>query len=258
MIGDRPIERRKLYEQVEDRLRDLIVSGQLKPGDRLPSEHELMERFGVGRPAVREALLTLERQGFLRLRSGSPAEVTRPSPAVVLRELTTSVRSFMADQAGMRNLQAARQLIECAIVREVARTRTAKDVARIGDALAVQEASLGNDVAFENADVAFHAAIVRSLNNPIFESTQLALSTWLLDQRRTTLKRRGRDRLALDEHRAVFKAIENGKPEEAEAAMTFHLERTVAFYWAAVEEKGKREQPCVVSVRNTNTANGEG
>lgn len=130
MIGDRPIERRKLYEQVEDRLRDLIVSGQLKPGDCLPSEHELMERFGVGRPAVREALLTLERQGFLRLRSGSPAEVTRPSPAVVLRELTTSVRSFMADQAGMRNLQAARQLIECAIVREVARTRTAKDVAR--------------------------------------------------------------------------------------------------------------------------------
>lgn len=89
MIGQQRIQRRKLYEEVEHQLRELIVSGSLKPGDRLPSEHELMERYGVGRPAVREALLTLERQGFLRLRSGSPAVVTRPSPAIILLELMT-------------------------------------------------------------------------------------------------------------------------------------------------------------------------
>lgn len=239
MIGQQPIQRRKLYEQVEDRLRDWIVGGTLKPGDRLPSEHDLMERFGVGRPAVREALLTLERQGFLRLRSGSPAEVTRPSPSAVLQELTTSVRSFMADQAGMRNLQAARQLIECAIAREVARVRTAEDVEGMAAALAAHEASLGDPVRFESADVAFHASIVRSISNPIFESTHVALSSWLLDQRRTTLMLPGRDESTLDEHRAVFDAIQKGDPDAAEAAMANHLERTVDYYWTAVGQRGE-------------------
>lgn len=237
MPTQQPIQRRKLYEQVEDRLRDWIVGGRLKPGDRLPSEHEMMERFGVGRPAVREALLALQRQGFLRLRSGSPAEVTRPSPAAVIRELTTSVRSFMSDQAGMRDLQAARQLIECAIAREVARTRTSDDLERLAIALAMQEEARGDLVRFESADVAFHASIVRSLSNPIFESTHQALAAWLLDQRRTTLTLPGRERSTLDEHRAVLEAIRQGDPDAAEAAMAHHLERTVDHYWEAVHEK---------------------
>lgn len=54
-----PIKRRKLSHEVRDRLLDMIQTGELKEGDKMPSEHDLMERYGVGRPAVREALQAL-------------------------------------------------------------------------------------------------------------------------------------------------------------------------------------------------------
>lgn len=62
-MSTQPIIRRKLADEVRDRLLALIRGGELRPGDRLPSERDLMERFGVGRPAVREALQSLARRG---------------------------------------------------------------------------------------------------------------------------------------------------------------------------------------------------
>ena len=68
------IIRRKLSDQVLDRLRDMILSGEVKPGDPLPSERSLMERFGVGRPAVREALQALHQNGLITtLMANAPA-----------------------------------------------------------------------------------------------------------------------------------------------------------------------------------------
>ncbi len=123
-----------------------------------------MEDFGVGRPSVREALLTLERSGFVQLRSGSPAIVTRPTADRFIEEMTSSVRSFMSDDQGIRDLQAARQLVECAVARQTARMRTDADVARIRAAFEAQVAG-GDDIpVFEERDVTFHAAI--AANDP--------------------------------------------------------------------------------------------
>src|SRR4051812_18278793 len=98
----------------------MILGGTLQPGDTLPSERQLMEMFGVGRPAVREALLSLEHAGILRLRGGSPAVVTRVTLHKVLSGLALPVRSFMSDPDGIRELQGARKIVECAIVRHAA------------------------------------------------------------------------------------------------------------------------------------------
>ena len=62
-----PIIRRKLSHEIVDRLLNMFHRGELKEGDKMPSEHELMERYGVGRPAVREALLTLENIGLISI-----------------------------------------------------------------------------------------------------------------------------------------------------------------------------------------------
>ncbi len=61
MAGTTSIPRRKLYHEVVDRLMQRIQSGEIRPGDQLPPERELMDYYGVGRPAVREALQALER-----------------------------------------------------------------------------------------------------------------------------------------------------------------------------------------------------
>lgn len=80
------IVRLKLSEQVLERLRDMIRSGALRPGDSVPSERELMERFGVGRPAVREALQALHTQGLITISHGERSRVNELSANMVLEQ----------------------------------------------------------------------------------------------------------------------------------------------------------------------------
>lgn len=214
----------------------MILGGTFQPGDTLPSERQLMEMFGVGRPAVREALLSLERAGILRLRSGSPAVVTRVSPHKILSGLSVPVRSFMRDAEGVRELQGARKIVECAIARHAALHRSSDDLARIGQALDANAAALVDLPTFERTDIDFHAEIVRTVGNRIFEATLLALSDWLLEQRSTTLKMAGQPERALEFHSDIFRAIEAADPDAAERAMAAHMDQTVEVYWKAVAQ----------------------
>lgn len=224
----------KVHKLIEHELAEMILDGKFQLGETLPSERQMMETFGVGRPAVREALLSLERAGLLRLRSGSPAVVTRVSPKTVLSGLTIPVRSFMSETAGIRELQDARQLIECAIARRVALQRTESDLTRMRRALQANADALGNIPEFERTDIEFHAEIVRTAHNRVFEGTVNALHDWLLEQRQTTLGTPGQPQKALDFHIAIFKAIEQGDPDAADRAMKVHMEQTVEVYWQAV------------------------
>jgi GntR family transcriptional repressor for pyruvate dehydrogenase complex len=212
----------------------MILGGTYQPGDTLPSERQLMESFGVGRPSVREALLSLERAGIVRLRSGSPAVVTRVSPDKVLSGLALPVRSFMRDAGGIRELQVARKIVECAIARHAAVHRSADDLVRIRTALDANAAALTDLPLFERTDVDFHAEIVRSVRNRIFEASLLALNDWLLEQRQTTLKMPGQREKALAFHMDILNAIELGDPNAAERAMAAHMDQTMDVYWKAV------------------------
>jgi GntR family transcriptional regulator, sialic acid-inducible nan operon repressor len=226
----------KIHEQIGHQLEVMILNGTYQPGDTLPSERQLMEAFGVGRPAVREALLSLERAGIVRLRSGSPAVVTRVSPQKVLSGLALSVRSFMSDEAGIRELQAARKIVECAIARHAALHRTNESLTQIRQALDANAAAIEDLPLFERTDVDFHAEIVRTVGNRIFEATLLALSDWLLEQRQTTLKMPGQRERALAFHVGIFEAIEQGDPDAAEWAMAAHMDQTVDVYWKAIAQ----------------------
>ena len=223
----------KVHKQIERDLEQVILEGTYLPGDTLPSERQLMEKFGVGRPAVREALLSLERAGVVRLRSGTPAVVTRISPQNVLSALSIPVRAFMNDAAGIRQLQDARTLVECAMARHAAAHRTKTDLANIRRALDANARALGDLPLFERTDVEFHAAIVRTVGNRLFEATLLALGDWLLEQRQTTLKTPGQPKKALAFHGAIFEAIESADPDAAERAMQVHMDQTIDVYWKA-------------------------
>jgi GntR family transcriptional repressor for pyruvate dehydrogenase complex len=224
----------KVHKHIESQLEQMILERKYEPGDSLPSERQLMEMFGAGRPAVREALLSLERAGVLRLRSGSPAVVTRISFDSVISGLTVPVRSFLNEDSGIRQLQEARKVIECAIVRQVAAMRTQEDLARMARALDNNRAALSELPAFERTDLEFHTEIIRTLHNRIFDGLAMAMGGWLMEQRQTTLKTPGQPEMALAFHTNIFRAIERGVPEEAEKAMTAHMEQTVDVYWRAV------------------------
>ena len=115
------IRRRKLYEDIAQHLEQRIRDQDVAPGDQLPSERDLMREFGVGRPAVREALFHLQKMGLVELRSGGRARASRPTPKMVVESLAGSARYLLAEPDGVRHFQEARSFFEMGLARYAAR-----------------------------------------------------------------------------------------------------------------------------------------
>jgi DNA-binding FadR family transcriptional regulator len=226
-----PVPRRRLYQEVADRIERMIKNGELPEGEALPSERELMERFSVGRPAIREALLSLSQKGLVLLSSGERARVSRPEAKRLMEALSGAVQVYLSKPEGVRHLQAARRLFEAAIAREAARIATRADVKRIQDALEANRAARGDLRAFEETDVAFHLQIVRTAGNPLLIGVHEALTGWLTEQRSVSLTARGAEASAFEYHQRISAAIAAHDPDTAEAEMGAHLDAVAAFYW---------------------------
>ncbi len=231
------IQRRKLFHEVAERLQDTILSGGLQVGDALPSERELMERYGVGRPAIREALLSLERTGLIAISGGERARVARPSAQGMVAGLDPAVRHWLADPSGVRHLQDARLLLEVALVRQAAETATEADIARLRAALEENEAARGDLPRFERTDVAFHYVFAEMSGNPIFTAIHQAMVGWLTEQRSTTLRTPGAEEGAALSHRGIFEAVAAHDPAAAKARMRAHLNEVAQLYWRARERE---------------------
>ena len=234
------IQRRKLFHEVAERLQETILSGGLQVGEALPSERELMERYGVGRPAIREALLSLERAGLVAISGGERARVARPSARGMMAGLDPAVRHWLAEPGGIRHLQGARLLLEVALVREAAQSATPADVARLGAALEANEAARGDLPRFERTDVAFHYVFAEMSGNPIFTAIHQAMIGWLTEQRHVTLRAAGAEQKAARSHRDIFQAVAAGDPAAAERHMRVHLDEVAELYWRdqAAEARG--------------------
>jgi GntR family transcriptional repressor for pyruvate dehydrogenase complex len=226
-----PIRRRRLYQEVEQRLEAEIASGRLKAGDAMPSERALMQHFGVGRPAIREALLSLQRKGLVRVGAGERTRVSRPSVDAIVDGVSGAVSLMLATPEGVRNLQQARRFLECALARHAAIEATRSDIARLAGRLAANRAALDDIAAFERTDVEFHYEIALIAANPIFSSLHQATVGWLRQQRTATLVQKGAMRGAYRFHEAVYEAIAARDPDDAEARMKAHLAAVERYFW---------------------------
>jgi GntR family transcriptional regulator, transcriptional repressor for pyruvate dehydrogenase complex len=228
----------RISEVIVDQIRLLIRSGQLTAGDRLPSERELCERFGVSRVTVREALRVLEANGLVDIRVGSRggAFVTAPTSRMV--------GEGIADLISLSSLSAlevteARMVFELGLVPLVCERATEEDIAAL---YAICDRS---SVALETADeyplalsAEWHTRfahathnraiglLAESLHDPMIRSLQQARST------EPTHGRRG-----VEEHRALVEAVAARDVERATELMSVHLNRTAAR--VAVAEKAE-------------------
>ena len=225
------VRRVKLYEQVSERLERRIRDAELAPGQELPSERDLMKEFGVGRPAVREALFDLQRMGLVELRSGARARVATPDPKSVVTSLSGSARYRLSAPDGMRNFPEARIFFENGLVREAARIATPDDIKRLQAALEANRRSIGDIRRFEETDVAFHYAIVVIPRNPIYTALHAAIIEWLVEQRHITLAYPGQNEVGVRAHTEIYEAIAARDPERAEHCMRAHLEQVARLYW---------------------------
>lgn len=229
------IQRRRLSDEVFARLEQMIHSGEFEPGDQLPSERDLMGRFGVGRPSVREALFSLQRMGLVETHSGERARVRKPTAENLLNELGGTVRHFLADEPGVRHFQEARAFFEIGLARYAAEHASENDLARLRQALAENEAALDDMDAFERTDVAFHFVLAEIPRNPVFVAIHEAVVAWLREQRNMSLRVGGVARGAYEWHARIFEAVAARDPERAAKAIQGHLSDVAHLYWRAKE-----------------------
>ena len=212
----------------------MIRDANFAPGDQLPSERDLMVRFGVGRPAVREALFHLQKMGVIEVRSGERARVTRPTPKVVVESLAGAARHLLAEPDGVRQFQNARAFFEIGLARYAAEHASAQDLQEFAAALDANRQSIGDIARFERTDMAFHYVLAVIPRNPIFTALHSAIAEWLIEQRRITLSYPGQNEVAYRAHADIYEAIAARDPDRSERVIRSHLDQVSDMYWRAV------------------------
>jgi len=157
-----PIQRRSLADAVVSKLQQQLSLGIYQPGDKLPSEPELMVQFGVGRSTIREAIRILSNTGILSVRQGSGTIVQ--SQKGITEPLQQRLR-----RAGTADLEEVRQLLELKIAEKAALNRSKKDIAKMTSLLEKRAtcARTGDVAATIDADICFHIAIAVASGNDI-------------------------------------------------------------------------------------------
>jgi DNA-binding FadR family transcriptional regulator len=238
-MATQEIKRRKLHHEVVDRLLAGIRAGNHPPGSLLPSERALMEMFGIGRPAIREALHSLQHMGVISIRHGAGARVQALTAGCVIAQIADIAHFLISSTPRMLDhLKRARLAFEVAMVRDAATLATDAGIEELRVALEAQAAASAAN--FSRADTAFHVAIAAISRNPIY----LGLCEVIFDllkrfylNRETTLAARHK---TLAEHRRIFERIAARDPEGAVQALIGHLERAQKLYSQHAE---RRKQP---------------
>lgn len=214
---------RDLSAQIAAAIRDAIVAGRLIVDERLPSEAELAEVFGVSRPTVREALKRLAAQNLIRTQRGATggAFVNRLSFDEAQGQMvTTSTLLLSMNEVDFETACEARFALERACVPLAARRRTADHLAAMRAEIERQSQPGLSDEAFCASDVAFHRALVDAAGNPIL-SYQLAGAVEAIEPLMNMITFTARDRARIVAiHRDLAAAIEAGDADAAEAALS--------------------------------------
>ncbi|MHC3474145.1 FadR/GntR family transcriptional regulator [Streptomyces sp. 7R007] len=216
-----PLRPSPLVEQAAARLREQITGGHWPVGTRLPGETTLARDLGVGRSTVREALRTLAGAGLVQARQGAGVFVTATEPA---EDWPTRLR-----RAAVTDVYEVRMAVEVHAARLAAHRRTAEDVTAIERALRGRRAaSGGDDAAFVDADIAFHAAVVAAAHNPVladlFAEFTPVLREGLVELLALTGLRAHDPNTGDEAHEALARAVAEGDAETAAEVLRGELE----------------------------------
>jgi GntR family transcriptional regulator, sialic acid-inducible nan operon repressor len=226
-----PIVRRKLSDEVFDRLERMITSGEVKPGDDMPSERVLMERFGVGRPAIREAMQALAKMGLISISHGERAKVLELTARSLFQQVDLTAKIMLAQSAdSLEHLKSARIFFERGMAREAAARATPGDIDDLRAIIERQRGLLGHADDFITADMQFHTRIAQISGNPIFVAVSEAMLAWLKQYHTHMLIWTGNEKFTLAEHEEILERLAANDADGAEAAVLKHLERSRSLY----------------------------
>jgi GntR family transcriptional regulator, transcriptional repressor for pyruvate dehydrogenase complex len=213
----------RLYEQIVQQIEESIVSGVLKPGDQLPAERELAQRFGVSRTAVREAVKALREKGLVEAYSGRGTFITDGTTQAVRQSLDLMVK--IGQPEGSRHLAEVRAILEPQIAALAAGRIQEPELATMREAVAVMEGATQDPDAYIEADLDFHLALAEGAANPLILSLLDSIVGLLRAQRLRIFRVPGGPERGQIYHKRILEAIEKGDAEKAREAMRAHLEQ---------------------------------
>ena len=222
----RTVRTSRLFEQIVKQVEESIVKGQLQPGDQLPAERDLAQRFGVSRTAVREAVKTLREKGLVEAYSGRGTFVTNGTGQGMRQSLDWMVR--INQQEGSLHLAELRQVLEPEIAARAATRIDEPLLATMREAVAIMDRSLDDPEAYVEADLDFHLALAEAMGNPLILSLLDSIVAVLREQRSRIFNVEGGPARGQFHHKRILAAIEKRDPDKAREAMRAHLKQVLA------------------------------
>lgn len=223
----REIEFEKPVDKIIQQIRNLIISGQLKPGDKLPSERQLSERIGLGRTYVRDAIKRLEFYGILKTLPQSGTVVAGIGIAA-LEGLITNVLKI--EKADFASLVETRVILEIEAAKLAAQHRTSDDVLAMEEALLRYKKISETAVPAVAEDFMFHLKIAEVSHNQVIKSLLMIIAPEIMENY-STMNLCTKDTVtnAYNQHLAIIEAIKSGDVEASGAAMKNHLSGILDF-----------------------------
>jgi GntR family transcriptional repressor for pyruvate dehydrogenase complex len=211
-----------LSGQVAQQIQELVKSGKLHEGDRLPSERELSEYLGVSRTVVREAIKILKATGMVRVRQGIGTFISNPGPDALEASLVAVMGS---DPKMVEDLQQTREILEPQIAALAAAGANAEQIAEMERIVEEMAANTQDTNRFIHADGTFHVVLATATQNSILKTLVLSFLDLSGDERRVSTLHPGAIDRALYHHRRILEAIKKHDPGMAVETMMEHMKQ---------------------------------
>ena len=215
----KPVSKRSVSEEIVRQIKEMIGQGTLRPGDRLPAERALAEKFGVSRTTVREAIKVLAETGNLESRQGAGTfvrEIVRPDSVVA--------DMFSRSKPDVRDVFETRKMIEPEIAAIASGNALPDDIDRLEAILHEQEAAINAGRSGADCDQQFHELLAEMSGNQLLRELVSVLHDGLTETRAEDFQSKERQKASLVAHWAIVVAIKQGHGMQAERAMRDHLE----------------------------------
>ena len=214
-------------DKIIKQIRDSIASGQLNPGDRLPSERQLSDRFGVGRTYVRDALKKLEFFGILKTNPQSGTIVSGVDISAMEGLLTNVIKMGEND---FFHMVETRVLMEKFTCRQASSRRTSSNIDDLEEALELYKKQVDLGLSGVTEDFNFHLKIAEASQNSVIKSLMMIIIPDIISiYRKLNVCGEGRPNKSFDEHRIILDCIIRQDADEAEKAMVLHLNDVTKF-----------------------------
>jgi len=212
---------RRLYEQLAERIRHLILNGALTPGDKLPTERILAQDYGVSRTVVREAVKTLQQDGLVEVKAGLGTFIVDETDRAFSQSLSLLMSVNLSDK--LLDVVEIREILEVRMAALAATRARSGDIDRMKTAVAVMDNSLDDVSEFIKQDHAFHLALAEATQNAVMPLLISSIVDLLQKLRSRTALVDGSLERGQIHHKRILRAINRGDADAAQKAMEAHL-----------------------------------